>query len=81
MVSSGVEAKTCGTFNNGQTVISIRPYLITLEHKQPETPLKTDNSTSEGFIHSVMKPKHLKTWDMKYNWLQDKELLEQLIVY
>ena len=28
-----------------------------------------------------MKPKHSKIWDMNWNWLRDKEVLEQLRVY
>ena len=28
-----------------------------------------------------MKPKRSKTWDMKWHWLRDKEVIEQLRVY
>ena len=59
----------------------MRPALITLEHKQPETPLKTDNYTIEGFVNSGMKPKRSKIRDMKWRWLRDKEVLEKLKVY
>ena len=68
-------------FKNGKTGIVMKPYLIALDHKQPETPLKIDNSTIEGFVISGMKPKRLKTWDMKWHWLIDKEVLEKLRVY
>ena len=81
MVSSAPEAKTCGTLNNGRTAIGMRSDLIILDHKQPYKPLKTDNSTAEGFVNSGMKPKCSKTWDMKCHWLIDKEVLENLIVY
>ena len=43
VVSSSEEVETCGTFNNLKTAIGIKPDLITLEHNQPATPLKTDN--------------------------------------
>ena len=33
------------------------------------------------FENSVMKPKCSKPWDMKYHWLRDKEVFEQLRVY
>ena len=36
---------------------------------------------TEVFVNSVMKPKRSKTWDMKWQWLRDKEVLEQLRVY
>ena len=67
-MSSAAEAETCGTFNNRKTAIGMRPDLILLDHKQPETPLKTENSTTEGFVDSGMKPKLSKTWDMKWHW-------------
>ena len=46
VVSSAEEVETCGTFNNGKTAINVRPALTTLNHRQPSTPLKTDNSTT-----------------------------------
>ena len=39
----------------------MQPDLIELDHKQSETSLKTDNSTTEGFVKSGMKPKRSKT--------------------
>ena len=44
VLSSAAEAETCGTFNNRKKAIGMRPALITLDHKQLTTPLKTDNS-------------------------------------
>ena len=52
VVSSAAEAETCGTINNGEKAIGMRPSLIELDHKQPATPLKTDNSTTERFVNS-----------------------------
>ena len=59
----------------------MRLALIILDHKQPPTPLKMDNYMTEGSVNSDMKPKHSKTWDMKGNWLRDKEFLNQLKAY
>ena len=59
----------------------MQPALIGLDHIQPATPLKTDNSTTEEFLNSGMKPKRSKTWDMKWHWFRYKEVLEQLIIY
>ena len=81
VVSSVTEAGTCGTFNNGKITIGIRSAFISLEHKQPATPLKTYNSTTEGFLNLGMTLKLSKTWDIKCHWLRDKEVLEQLRVY
>ena len=59
----------------------MKPDLITLDHKQPATPLKTDTSTTEGFLNLGMKPKCSKTWDMKWHCLGYKEFIEKLRVY
>ena len=59
----------------------MQPYLITLDHEQPATPPKTDNSTTEGFVNSGIKPKRSKTWDMKWHWLREKYGIEKLILY
>ena len=67
VVSSAAEAEPCGTFNNGEASIGMRLALIKFDHEQPATPLKTENSTTEGFVKSGMKPKRSKTWDMKWH--------------
>ena len=57
VVSSAAEAETCGTFNNGKTAIIMWSALIALHHNQPVTLLKTENSTTEGFLNSDIKTK------------------------
>ena len=46
-------------------------------HKQPATPIQTDNSTAEGVINNKIQPKQTKAMDMRYYWLRDRETLEQ----
>ena len=50
IVSSTTEVETYGIFNNGKTAIGMRQELITLDHKQPSTPLKTDNYTTKTLV-------------------------------
>ena len=44
----------------------MQPSVIALDHKQPATPLKPENSTTEEFVNFGMKPKFSKTWDIEY---------------
>ena len=81
VVASAAEAETAGIFGNSQTAIIIRRALEALGHLQPPTPLKTDNSTAHDFVHSNIRQKHSKTWDMKYNWLRDREAHKDLHIY
>jgi hypothetical protein len=81
VVASAAEAETGGLFHNAQTCIPIRIALEELGHVQPPTPLKTDNSTATAFVHSSMKQKRSKSWDMRYHWLRDRLLQKQLRIY
>ena len=56
---------------NCGTAIGIRNTLIGMGHPQGKTPVITDDSTANSFVHSEMHVKHSKSWDMKYNWLRD----------
>jgi hypothetical protein len=72
VLTSAAEAETGGVFHNGQTAIVIQRALEALGHKQPPTPLKTDNSTAHSFVHTNIRQRRSKTWDMRWNWLRDK---------
>ena len=72
VVSSAAEAETGGIFHNAQVAIPIRTLLHKLNHPQPPTPIKTDNSTACGFIHDNIHQKRSKSWDMRYYWLRDR---------
>ena len=72
MVASAAEAKIAGVFHNAQISLPIRHILECLQYPQPPTPLKTDNTTANGFIHDNIQQKRSKSWDMRYYWLRDK---------
>ena len=52
VVSYAAEAEISGLYHNSQAAIPIRTILQALNHRQPPTPIKTDNSTAHGFIHN-----------------------------
>ena len=81
VVASAAEAETGGLFHNGQTIIHIRRLLHALDHPQPPTPLKTDNSTSNAFVHKLLRQKRSKSWDMRFHWLRNKEQEKYLRVF
>ena len=72
VVSSAAEAETGGVFHNAQIVIPIRTLLYTVVHLQPPTPIKTDNSTAQGFIYDNIHQQRSTSWDMQYYWLRDR---------
>jgi hypothetical protein len=81
-MTSAAEAETGGVYGNAQETIACRISLQALGHPQLATPLiKTDNSTSNSFVHANIKQRRSKTWDMRWNWLRDKSTHDQLRIY
>ena len=53
--------------------------LTALDHLQPATPARTDNSTSSGFVNDTLKKKSSKAWDVRYHWLSDQSSLDTFL--
>ena len=73
VVSSAAEAETNSVFQNAKTAIPIRNLLIGMGHPQNATIIKTDNSTTQGFVNKNIQLKRSKSWDMNLHWLRDRE--------
>jgi hypothetical protein len=81
VVASAAESEVGACFQNAQTTAPLRVTLLELGHKQPATPLRTDNSTAYGILNETIKQKRSKSIDMKYYWLQDRVRQKQFDVY
>ena len=68
---------------NSKETIPIRRTLEILGHPQPPdgTPFKMDNSVTTGFIHSNIKQKQSKSWDMKYHWMRERGTRKHIRYY
>ena len=73
IVSSVAEAETASVFHNAQIAVQIRYILQSLNHPQPPTPIKTDNSMAYSFVTNNIHQKKLKSWNMNYYWLRDRQ--------
>ena len=72
VVTSAAEAETHGVFTNAQQVVHIFHLLQSIGHDQSSpTRIRTDNSTTMGFVNKNMQMKKSKLWDMKLHWLRD----------
>ena len=80
VVSSAAEAETHGVFHNAKIGVNLRHLLEAMGHKQPPTPLATDNSTTAGFVNKNIQLKKSKSWDMNMHWLRDREHQKQFTV-
>ena len=81
LVSSLAEEEVGGIFHNASTAIPICHIFWALNHPQPDTPLKTDNSTEAGFVYYNIHKKRSKSWDMRYHWLRDKQTQQQFNIF
>ncbi len=75
VVTSAAEAETNGVFHNAKTALALRRLLISMGHSQSPTIIRTDNSTTTGFINKNIQMKKSKSWDMNLHWLRDIETL------
>jgi hypothetical protein len=81
VVASAVESEVGACFESAQNGAPIRINLIELGHKQPATPLRTDNSTAFGILNETIKQKILKAMDMRYHLLTDRFHQKKIDVY
>jgi len=76
-MSSAAEAELGAIYIMAREAVYIRHILKEMGHRQPATPIQTDNSTAEGVINSKITPKRTKAMDMRFYWLRDRETQEQ----
>jgi hypothetical protein len=81
VLSSAAETELGGLFYNGKEAVPERITLEELGHKQPPTPMVTDNSTATGIANDCVKQKRSKAMDMRFYWIRDRVRQGQFLVY
>ena len=81
VLASAGEAELAAMFENSQMGAIIRATLHDIGHKQPPTPLRTDNTTAAGIVHNTFKLVRSRNVDMRFHWIRDRSELGQLYVY
>jgi hypothetical protein len=64
VMPSAAEAEIGAVFINAKEGAVLRTTLEELGHKQPPTPMKTDNTTATGYINGTIKQKRTKAMDI-----------------
>ena len=77
VMSSAAEAEPGALFINCREAIPARHTLEEMGHKQPPTPMQTDNTTALGVVTNNIASKRLKSMDMKLHWLRCRAAQEQ----
>jgi hypothetical protein len=72
VMSSAAEAEIGAVFVDAKEGAVLRTTLEELGHKQPPTPMKTDNTTATGYSNGTIKQKRTKATDMRFYWIKDR---------
>ena len=70
IVSSAAEGELAAVFHNAKEACPIRTCLDELGHKQPPTPIVTDNTTAAGIANDTVKQQRCKAIDMRFYWIR-----------
>ena len=81
VVASVNEAETGGMSHNCQKIIHLREMLMSLDHPQPATPVKTDNSEAASFVKDTLKKNRSKSRDVYYHCIVDQISQDHFYVY
>ena len=65
VMSSAVEA----LYINVNEAVPMRQLLAEMGHKQPKTPIQTDNTSACGVINHNIQPRRTKAMDICFHWL------------
>ncbi len=70
IMSSAAEAELGTLYINACKAVPQRQTLAEMGHKQPQTPMQTDNTTALGVVTNNIQPQHTKAMDMQFHWLR-----------
>jgi len=81
VIFSAAEAELGALFLNAQNICPICTALEELGHRQPATPLQTDNNMASGILNDTVKQKRSKAMDMRFYWLCDCKCQGQFHIF
>ena len=70
-----------GHYSNTNKAVPMRQLLAEMGHKQPKTPIQTDNTTACGVVNHNIQPQRTKALDMHFHWLRCCDFQGQLRYY
>jgi len=69
VMSSAAKSKLGALYINAHEAIPMQHLLEEMGHKQPPTPMQTDNSTAHGAVTNNIQPRCTKVMDRQFHWL------------
>ena len=81
VVTSAAEAEYSALYMNAKTATLLRHALLEMGHKQPPTPIQTDNTTAAGLANDTIEQKFSKALNMKWYCIKDQIKLQHYDVF
>ena len=81
VMSSAAKAELAGLYINASQAVVIHVLLHEMGHKQPRTPIQTENSTALGVVTNNIQPRRTKSMDMRFYWLRCRDAQGQFRYY
>jgi hypothetical protein len=81
VMSSAAESEIGAVFINAKEGAVLRTTLEELGHKQPPTPMQSDNTTATGYSNGTIKQKRTEAMDMRFYWNKDRVKQGQFKIY
>ena len=79
------EAELAALYIMAREAVYIRIILNEMGHKQPPTPMQTNNAMADAVINGKVQPKcttkRTKAMDVQFHWLRDRECQQQFRIY
>ena len=81
VMSSAAEAKLGALYINASKAVPMHQLLTEMGHKQPKTPIQTDNTTECGVVNNNIQPRRTKAMNMRFHWLRCRDSQGQFRYY
>ena len=81
IISSEAEAEIGAMYVNAREAVPARQSLNEMGHRQPRTPMQTDNTAAHSIVTNNVQPKRTKAIDMRFHWLRFRDAQEQFRYY
>ena len=70
IMSSAEESEIRAMYVNAREAVPARKSLNEMGHRQPRTPMQTDNTASHSVVTNNVQPNRKKSIDMRFHWLR-----------
>jgi hypothetical protein len=81
VMSSAAKAELGALYINTRKAIPMQQVLEEMGHKQPSTPIQSNNSTAHGVATNIIQPRRTKAMDMRFHWLRCRDSQGQFQYY